>query len=74
MWILVERGREGAKIQVLCGRHVWMAPKGKLERRPAFQEGPRSPTGLIRHCRQSAYNLLVKQLFSEGVPIDLHIK
>ena len=49
MWMLLERVRDGAKIQFLCGHYVWMAPKGKLERGPAFQAGPMPPTGLIRH-------------------------
>ena len=50
MRMLVDRGREGAKIQFSCGRYIWMAPKGELERGPSFQAGPRPPTGLIQHC------------------------
>ena len=49
MWMLVDRGEGGAKIQFSCGRHIWMAPKGELERGPAWKAGPRPPTGLIRH-------------------------
>ena len=34
MWMLVDR--EAAKIKFSYGRHIWMTPKGELERGPAF--------------------------------------